>query len=69
MIARVVENWLDSAGERGGYEIPFYQALFAQGHKILFRSTHGQLEQGKDLITVDPRGGSTPISSRRATSP
>jgi len=56
VIARVVEDWLDSAGERGGYEIPFYQALFAQGHKILFRSTHGQLEQGKDLITVDPKG-------------
>ena len=56
MIARVVENWLDNAGERGGYEIPFYQALFAQGHKVVFRSTHGQLEQGKDLITIDPRG-------------
>jgi len=56
VIARVVENWLDSAGERAGYEIPFCQALFAQGHKILFRSTHGQLEQGKDVITVDQKG-------------
>jgi hypothetical protein len=57
VIARVVENWLGSAGERAGYEIPFCQALFAQGHRILFRSSHGQLEQGKDVITVDPRGG------------
>jgi len=56
VLARVIENWLDSAGERGGYEIPFCQALVAQGQRILFRSSHGPLEQGKDIITVDPKG-------------
>jgi len=47
---------LDNVGERGGYEIPFAQALVARGHRILFRSTHGQLEQGKDIITIDKAG-------------
>lgn len=56
MFARVIENWLDSAGERHGYEIAFSQALVAEGHRIVLRSTHGQLEQGKDLITVDRSG-------------
>jgi hypothetical protein len=53
VLARVIENWLDNVGERGGYEIPFCQALVAHGHRIVFRSTHGQLEQGKDVITID----------------
>jgi hypothetical protein len=47
---------LDNVGERSGYEIPFAQALVARGHRIFFRSTHGQLEQGKDIITADKAG-------------
>jgi hypothetical protein len=56
VLARLIEHWLDNAGERGGYEIPFCQVLVAQGHRIIFRSTHGQLEQGKDIITIDRQG-------------
>jgi len=47
---------LDNASERGGYEIAFCQLLVSEGHQIVFRSTHGQFEQGKDLITVDRTG-------------
>lgn len=56
MIERVVENWLTNAGERGGYEIAFSQLLSFQGHRILHKSSHGPLEQGKDIITIGPDG-------------
>jgi hypothetical protein len=56
MIERVVENWLTNAGERGGYEIAFGQLLSYQGHRILHKSSHGPMEQGKDIITIGPDG-------------
>lgn len=56
MIERVVENWLINAGERGGYEIAFCQLLSFQGHRILHKSSHGPMEQGKDIITIGPDG-------------
>jgi hypothetical protein len=56
MIERVVENWLTNAGERGGYEIAFRQLLSFQGHRILHKSSHGPMEQGKDIITIGPDG-------------
>ncbi|HYK22558.1 MAG TPA: hypothetical protein VEV42_17580 [Pyrinomonadaceae bacterium] len=56
MIERVVENWLTNAGERGGYEIAFAQLLSFQGHRVLHKSSHGPMEQGKDIITIAPDG-------------
>lgn len=56
MIERVVENWLTNTNERGGYEIAFSQLLAFQGHRILHKSSHGPLEQGKDIITIAPDG-------------
>lgn len=55
MIERVVENWLTSANERQ-YQIPFCQLLAAEGETILYISTHGQMEQGKDVITKGSDG-------------
>jgi hypothetical protein len=55
VIERVVENWLTSANERQ-YQIPFCQLLAAEGETILHISTHGQLEQGKDVISRTPNG-------------
>jgi hypothetical protein len=52
VIERVVENWLTSTTERG-YQIPFTQILTLDGHRVLYISKHGQMEQGKDIITVD----------------
>jgi len=54
MIERVVENWLTSMNERGGYEVAFRQLLAFKGHRILHQSSHGQMEQGKDIITIAP---------------
>src|SRR6266404_2330270 len=50
VIERVVENWLTSANERQ-YQIPFCQLLAAEGETILYISAHGQMEQGKDVIS------------------
>ena len=51
MIERVIENWLTSANERQ-YQIPFCQLLASEGETVVYISTHGALEQGKDVITV-----------------
>jgi hypothetical protein len=56
VIERVVENWLSSANERQ-YQIPFCQLLSAEGETIIYISPHGQMEQGKDVVTVGPDGG------------
>jgi len=55
VLEKIVENWLTSTNERG-YQIPFSQLLMLQGHTVLYVSKHGQMEQGKDLITLDPDG-------------
>jgi len=41
---------LTSANERQ-YQIPFCQLLAAEGETILYISAHGQMEQGKDVIS------------------
>ena len=56
MIERIVENWLTNAKERRGYEIPFCQCLMTNGYKVLHLSSHGQMEQGKDIIAIDKNG-------------
>jgi hypothetical protein len=50
VIERVIENWLTSANERQ-YQLPFCQLLAAEGETILHISAHGQMEQGKDVIS------------------
>ena len=55
MIDRIIENWLSNTNERG-YEIPFCQYLISKGHKVLWLSIHGPMEQGKDIITIDASG-------------
>jgi hypothetical protein len=44
---------LTSSTERE-YQFPFVQALMAAGHEVLYVSSHGQLERGKDVITRSP---------------
>ena len=51
MIERVIENWLVSVNERQ-YQIPFCQLLATEGETIIHISSHGQLEQGKDVISI-----------------
>lgn len=51
MIERVIENWLTSVNERQ-LQLPFCQVLAAEGETLVFISSHGQLELGKDIITI-----------------
>lgn len=55
MIERAIENWLISTTERN-YTVPFCQTLVNQGHEILYISTHGPGEFGKDVITRNNEG-------------
>jgi hypothetical protein len=55
MIERAIENWLINTNERN-YQSAFCQVLMNNGHKVIYISTHGQMEQGKDVITVDKSG-------------
>ncbi len=52
-LGRVVEAWLTNTTERE-YQFPFVQALMATGHEVLYVSSHGVLERGKDVITRSP---------------
>ncbi len=52
MIDRIVENWLTKTNEKG-YQIPFCQYLLSDNYTILHVSSHGQMEQGKDIIALD----------------
>ncbi|HET9366356.1 MAG TPA: hypothetical protein VFP71_15225 [Candidatus Angelobacter sp.] len=56
MIERVVESWLTNVNERQ-YQIPFCQLLMAEGEEVIHISTHGQMEQGKDVITKSKSRG------------
>jgi hypothetical protein len=51
VIERVIENWLTSVNERQ-FQLPFCQVLAAEGETVVFISSHGQLELGKDIITI-----------------
>lgn len=55
MKERVVENWLTSVNERT-MEVPFCQLLLGEGHRVVHLSRHGEMEQGKDVLTIDPDG-------------
>lgn len=53
MLERLIENWLDSAGERS-YQRCFCQILTGQGFHIVHSTAHTPLEFGKDVIAVSP---------------
>ncbi len=55
VIERVIENWLTSSNERS-YQIPFCQLLMAEGETVIYISSHGPFEQGKDVVTIDKKG-------------
>jgi hypothetical protein len=55
MIERAIENWLTSTNERN-YKAAFVQVLAHQGYNVLTVPADGPMEQGKDLITIDPDG-------------
>ncbi len=53
MIERAIENWLTKTNERN-YQAAFCQVLIHQRHRVLYSSSHGPMEQGKDIITKGP---------------
>jgi hypothetical protein len=55
LIERVIENWLTNSNEIG-YQVPFCQYLISEGSTVLHLSSHGQMEQGKDIISIDRQG-------------
>jgi hypothetical protein len=55
LIKRIIENWLTNTNELG-YQIPFCQYLISENHTIIYNSSHGPLEQGKDIISIDENG-------------
>ena len=55
MIKRVIENWLIKTNEIG-YQVPFAQYLLSENYQVLHLSSHGQMEQGKDIISIDNNG-------------
>jgi len=55
LIERVIENWLINTNEIG-YQVPFCQYLLSENYTVLHLSTHGQMEQGKDIIAKDKDG-------------
>jgi hypothetical protein len=55
VLERLIEYWLDSAGERG-YQPAFVQMLVSDGHRVLHSSRHSPIEFGKDVISIAPDG-------------
>lgn len=55
MLARIVEDWLTSAGERG-YEAAFAQLLTSEGYRVLQAPVHHPFEHGKDLVATASDG-------------
>lgn len=53
MIEKAIENWLINTNENN-YRVAFCQVLLNEGHKVF--STHGPLEYGKDIISMDSHG-------------
>lgn len=49
MYEKLVENWLISVNEIG-YQLPFCEALLAEGFTIIHISRHGRGEHGKDVV-------------------
>ena len=55
MLERVIENWLDNAGERT-YQRCFCQMLIGRDFHIIHNTEHTPLEFGKDVIAISPEG-------------
>lgn len=55
MIARVIENWLDSATEKE-FQIPFCHVLTREGKTVIHMTRHCSMEMGKDIIAIEPDG-------------
>ena len=64
MLARLIENWLINAGERG-FEVPFTQLLATEGFRVLQGPVHHPFEHGKDIIAFDPNGQAPCLSAKR----
>jgi hypothetical protein len=52
---KLIEIWLDSAGERQ-YQFGFRNALLWAGFTILHDTSHTALELGKDIVAISPDG-------------
>jgi hypothetical protein len=55
VLERLIENWLDSAGERT-YQRCFCQMLTGQGYRLIHNTEHTPMELGKDIIALSPDG-------------
>lgn len=55
MYERLLDNWLTDVNELG-YQLPFCEALVAEGYTLLHVSTHGRGEHGKDVVARRPDG-------------
>jgi hypothetical protein len=55
VLERLIENWLDSAGERS-YQRCFCQMLTGLGYRVIHNTEHTPLEFGKDVIAISPEG-------------
>jgi hypothetical protein len=55
LLERLIENWLDNAGERT-YQPCFCQMLIGRGYRIVHNTEHTPLEHGKDIIAISPEG-------------
>lgn len=55
MQERLADDWLTKASERA-LEGPFCHLLTAKGYTVLHMCRHGELEQGKDIMGLDPGG-------------
>jgi hypothetical protein len=52
---KLIEIWLDNAGERE-YQFAFRNALLFAGYTVLHDTSHTSLELGKDIIAIDEKG-------------
>jgi hypothetical protein len=50
---KLIEIWLDNAGERQ-YQFAFRNALLSAGYTIIHNTSHTALELGKDIIALAP---------------
>lgn len=55
MIEKLIENWLINVNEIG-FQIPFCEVLLSLGYSVLYLSSHGPGEHGKDVIARDTNG-------------
>lgn len=55
MLEKVIENWLDKAGEKT-FQSSFCAMLMSEGHTIIHLTRHCAMELGKDILTIDSSG-------------